>query len=1316
MLSQGSAAFKRKNRHMRQNRSNWKSKTSRHPRGSINRLIMAEALEFRRMLSAATTVSAEPAGIAIADAVAGSNTASGFTPTQIQDAYGINNIRFNTPSGLVTGNGAGQTIAIVDPTDNPAFVDSTADNFNTSDLALFDAAMGLPNPPSFVKVNYEGGTDFPAAQYQQSSSSYPSGGLGFANEIALDVEWTHAVAPMANILLVECPLNSEGNATPISLLQGGVNYASTYPGVSVVTMSFTFGEYVGETINDQYFTTPSGHNGVTFVAASGDAGDPGGYPAFSPNVLAVGATSLTLSGDSYASEVAHDTSGGGISQYESKPAYQDGETLSATNRTIPDVAFDGDENTGVPVYNSYDGGSSPWYKEGGTSFAAPVWASLIAIADQGRAAIGLGTLDGATQTLPRLYELSKSDYHDITSGSTDGSIVVSAGPGYDLTTGLGSPIANLLIPDLAGGNKVSGTVFNDTNANGHLDSGEAGLTGFSAFVNLYGTSTPTGADPVATSTSDGAYEFSDLPGGTFNISQATPAGWTLTTASTGYTVTLGFDSSVSGENIGFESNGMASQLAFVQQPSTVQASASITPAITVAVEDSDGNIVTSDHSAVTLAVTGGATTLTGQLTVNAVNGIATFTGLTAATAGEYTLVATDQALASATSSMFNVSSAPVAVSASLAFGQIGSTVDVGSPVIPAITVLLKTANNQINSSDDSAVTLTLAAGSTTNAPTGTLTVDAVKGIATFSDVVFTSAGTAILTASDGTLAPVTSSTFSAVVVPSQLVFAQEPTGTSIGDPISPAVTVDVDDRYGNLVTTDDSAVSLTVTGGTAALGGTTTVNAVNGVATFDDLTLASAGTFTLNATDGSLNGAQSQSFVSAVVVPSQLVFAQQPVDGTIGVPIAPAVVVDVEDRSGTTDTADSSAVTLTVNGGSATLGGTTTVNTVDGVATFNDLTLPAAGTYTLSATDGPLTAVQSNSFTLSVPGTVVPVVKRSTLALTSILGSKLHGAVALSESTTATAGTSGPVSTSIYAIGGDGATTLLGHVARSTKLIAGKNDPLTLPVAFTPAAAGTYVIQVQVTDPSGNISYASAGRIVVAPRTVTFTPVFTRLTLLKAVVSGTAVRAAAEVKITNSGNVTSTGTSTVAIYASPDGLLTDAMLITQVTPRLAIGATRSAVVTVPISKMPAGLDGNYTVLTEVTDSNLNVSSASSNTTVNIAPPIITLSATIPSVSPLTVAPGRFVTVTLELTNSGNIPSTGTAEITVGLSSDRTTQLAGTTTTIDRAVTIPNGKTVPLRLKIPIPASTTAAMYFPFVSFTQGSNSVTAFGTTEITVT
>ena len=387
-----------------------------------------QLLELRALLSgnpvaqtaAIDLVRYDSGGVVIPNS---SSSEPGYSPAQIKQAYGFNQISFNGTAG----DGTGTTIAIVDAYDDPNIA---------SDLHQFDLAFGLPDPPSFTKVNESGGT-----------SSFPAANSGWITEIALDVEWAHAIAPGAKILLVEA------NSSSFSDLLTAVYTASTTPGVNVVSMSWGGSEYSGEQYEDSYFTTQVGHAGVTFVASSGDTGGPTQSPSSSPNVVSVGGTTLNLgTGGSWSSETGWSGSGGGISTYELQPSYQKGiVTQISTYRADPDVAYDASPSTGFGVYDSYNNGTTnPWGQWGGTSAAAPQWAALIAIADQGRAIAGKGSLDGATQTLPLLYGMSTSDFHDITSGTSTGTPHYSAGPGYDLVTGRGTPFANLVVNDLVG--------------------------------------------------------------------------------------------------------------------------------------------------------------------------------------------------------------------------------------------------------------------------------------------------------------------------------------------------------------------------------------------------------------------------------------------------------------------------------------------------------------------------------------------------------------------------------------------------------------------------------------------------------------------------------------------------------------------------------------------------------------------------------------------------------------------------------------------------------------------------------------------------
>jgi hypothetical protein len=380
-----------------------------------------EPLEARCLLSGVDW--AEPLAAEEAGPLYGSASPGGYTPAQMRHAYGYDQIFFE--GGSIVGDGTGQTIAIVNAYHTPNAA---------ADLAAFSTYFGLPAPPSFVQVDQYGGTSFPGSS------------PGWALETALDVQWAHALAPGASILLVEA------NSASFSDLMAAVDYARNYEGVSVVSLSWGANEFSTETNRDQYFTTPAGHTGVTFVGAAGNSGGPGVYPAYSPNVLAVGGTTLTLdAAGNRISETAWSGSGGGISQYEAQPYWQNGVvTQTTTHRAMPDVAFEANPSTGVPVYDTYNNTvSAPWTKVAGTSFAAPAWASLVTIANQGRELAGLPMLD-MTGLMTTLYAMPADNFNDITSGSSGGSIPQSAAPGYDLVTGRGTPKAPLVVQDLVG--------------------------------------------------------------------------------------------------------------------------------------------------------------------------------------------------------------------------------------------------------------------------------------------------------------------------------------------------------------------------------------------------------------------------------------------------------------------------------------------------------------------------------------------------------------------------------------------------------------------------------------------------------------------------------------------------------------------------------------------------------------------------------------------------------------------------------------------------------------------------------------------------
>ena len=349
--------------------------------------------------------------------------ADGVTPAQLRQEYGFN---FAPPTGQ-TATGAGQTIAIVDAFHDPNI---------QSDLHTFDQQYLGGVDPTFSQVNL--GT---------STNTDPTGNWEF--EESIDVEWAHAMAPQAAIVLVEA---ASGGMTD---LLAGVDKAVSL-GAQVVSMSWGLnsGETSTETSWDSHFTAAN----VTFVGCSGDNGAPGWYPAASPDVLGVGGTSVELdANNNVANEVGwsdgSNGSGGGISTYEARPpfqptSYSNGTTtgIPLTNRGMPDVSYDADANNGIAVYDTF--GGAGWSRAGGTSCGTPQWAAIIALADQLRTQSGQAAL-GTGSVLSTLYS-NPQDFRDIVAGTSPGKPNYSAGPGYDLVTGLGSPMVPSVISSLVG--------------------------------------------------------------------------------------------------------------------------------------------------------------------------------------------------------------------------------------------------------------------------------------------------------------------------------------------------------------------------------------------------------------------------------------------------------------------------------------------------------------------------------------------------------------------------------------------------------------------------------------------------------------------------------------------------------------------------------------------------------------------------------------------------------------------------------------------------------------------------------------------------
>lgn len=413
----------------------------------------------------------------------------GQSPAAIRSRYGFDAL--TTPAQQ----GSGKIIVIISAYDNPNA---------GADLAVFSAAKGLPGCPEVATTI----TPSTATSYPQAVIPKPSPGDGctfqrfaanpnglganpgaiqydtsgmWVSESNMDIQWAHAMAPMAKIVLVE------GSNNFISSLSGAVAVASNF--ADVISMSWGgyesgLGQTTACTANEMVFipgctlftktqyslfglpnttyNTGGGYDtkmfsnpNVTYVAASGDAGANPLWPAVSNKVLAVGGTN-----DAAATDTGWSRSGGGVSKYYTSPSWQHA-TSANDQRTVPDVAMPADSATPMSVYISPQLGMKDatcvaskgaancgWYAGYGTSLSAPMWAGLAAVTKAVRAQAGKPVIDftSALYNIAAVQGNYVTAFGDVTSGS-DGTYLAKAG--YDLLTGLGTPKANALVGYMA---------------------------------------------------------------------------------------------------------------------------------------------------------------------------------------------------------------------------------------------------------------------------------------------------------------------------------------------------------------------------------------------------------------------------------------------------------------------------------------------------------------------------------------------------------------------------------------------------------------------------------------------------------------------------------------------------------------------------------------------------------------------------------------------------------------------------------------------------------------------------------------------------
>ncbi|MER6299427.1 protease pro-enzyme activation domain-containing protein [Kitasatospora sp. NPDC001539] len=378
---------------------------------------------------------------------AASATPSGLSPAQYQGAYNLNK----------TGaDGTGTTVALWE-----------FDGYKSSNLTTYDAQYGLTGP-AVSTVSVDG------ANYDSS----PGQGQG---EVELDSEIVRGAAPKATQLVYEAPNSDQGEIDMANKIVAdnrasviSISWGSCEPDTTAASM----------TAVDNAFKQAAAQ-GISIFSASGDDGSRDctrstsgstvkavDFPASSPHQTGVGGTNLKVtSSNTYSSESAWSTAGGGVSTVFSKPSWQTGTGVSGTMRTVPDVASNADPQSGFAIYTA--GG---WQVYGGTSAAAPLWSGYAAQFNQKAKAAGQPVLGEAS---PRLYSVANTAgsgaFHDVTTGANQD---FSAKAGYDQVTGWGSPVADALTTALLGGSSgttppPSGCTATQLVGNGGFETGTA---------------------------------------------------------------------------------------------------------------------------------------------------------------------------------------------------------------------------------------------------------------------------------------------------------------------------------------------------------------------------------------------------------------------------------------------------------------------------------------------------------------------------------------------------------------------------------------------------------------------------------------------------------------------------------------------------------------------------------------------------------------------------------------------------------------------------------------------------------------------------
>jgi hypothetical protein len=729
--------------------------------------VIIEELEQRVMLTVANPIQPPPLPSQPTPLQGVVGTPNSLDPQLINDAYAFNNLSFDISGAIYKADGAGETIAIVDAYGSPTIIQDA----QTFDAETYYSPNESVNTVTGGISNFDAeGNFFLTVQKLGPTASTVVGDAtdqeGWAKETSLDVEWAHAVAPGAHILLIEAASDQTTD-----LLDADV-YAAQQPGVVAVSDSwggpagpqYINGEVVDDDTLDGYLVTPTGHldsngmlGGVVFLASSGDS-NTNEFPADSRNVLSVGGNTTTIDLNG---EIEN------IGPWMTSPTEGSGGGSSSTTPTFHDpiVSLDAAPETGVWIFDStpdpaegsgIDGG---WSVIGGTSFAAPAWAGIIATIDQGLNLRGYGSMNND-------QVLGEEPYDDRgTTAPGDTGPTIETDSATNTTTVLGDPASGYGILGLAENDaatwvdleQLPGTPVPKENTFPLWTHNTTTVTSGTISTITTNPNDPYGVPDITVTPSADNLGWGWPDNDTGNIGEDT--------TDPSESARGGFIQDMVGGAVGTTIFSSAlDTLYFTEQPLTAAAGASVDPTTGLQVSafsPTTGTIDPYFHGAVTIGLLEHGT-LVGTQTVNAVNGVATFNGLSIDQIGTFEFLASADDVNSAYSISFSV--VPAAASQIIVAQQPTAAFQYNPMITPVVAYLEDSFYNIVAASGASASAQILT-GPLGGVLSGNTTVTTSYGVATFNGLTFSKAGIYTLEITSPGLPAVVTGSFAVVPIP-----------------------------------------------------------------------------------------------------------------------------------------------------------------------------------------------------------------------------------------------------------------------------------------------------------------------------------------------------------------------------------------------------------------------------------------------------------------------------------------------------------------------------------------------------------------------